>query len=393
MQLSVRQKEILTGLFGIVVFFGGFVSAELAFRLVQVGRFGFVGTIGDEAVEQQRPAKAAKKRQADKPPAAPVRREGFFVDEETELRRPYPGQTMGRVRINNLGFRGPDLPASKPVGTLRVAFLGSSTTYDAEVREGENWPEVAAKVLQGGLDGCKVDFINAGLPGYSTQHARKYWQSAVRDFDVDVVVALPGDMTTDLQVAAARAGYNKGQHIHQSWLARRSLLWEKIEKNAAIVRSQRSAFSSEGKFAPDLAALSDKFSTRLQDLLDALAKDPVYVAVPTISSHVRREMDRAAQVRAAGSALFYMPYVSIPTLLDAQDAYNVAIRAVVGRSGVQLIGDEDTIPADETHFVDSRHFAPRGSAVMGRRVGQALLGSPGFREFLQAHAPACKVRS
>lgn len=380
MTLTLRQKEVATGLFGILFFFGGFMTAELALRMAQYMRFG-----GQEV--------AAAPKAPSKPDGAKKNRQGgFYTDPDTGLRLPYPNQKLGQVRINNFGFRGPDLPAVKAADTFRLAFLGSSTTYDANVAESWNWPEQTAQQLARRVSGCRIDFVNAGLPGFSTEHMERYWRGVVRRFDADAVIVLPGDMTADIQEAARMTNHNTGQHIRKSWLARYSLLWEKIEKNAAVIKAQRLAYRENGKFQPDFQALGIDFGKRLSRLIETTRGDGMFTAVATISSHVRADMPREDQLEAADSALFFMPYISIPTLIRGQDAYNETIRTVVSGSGAFLVEIGNSIPPNRAHFVDSRHFDVAGSTLMARKVVDELLKSPQFRDTLQSHQSGCTIR-
>jgi lysophospholipase L1-like esterase len=376
MSLSLRQKEILTGLFCILVFVGGAATGEIALRLISLSKFGMTAELNEP--DQQQPEKSESGK--------------FYKDPETGLRLPYPNQQLGQVRINNLGFRGPDTLPQKPDGTLRLAFLGSSTTYDANVAEGKNWPHLTATQFPQQLTGCSTDFINAGLPGYSTNHMSKYWESKVSRYAIDVVVLLPGDMTNDIQTAAKLAGFS-GHSQQQSWLAKHSLLWQKIEKNIAIIQAQRAAYSSTGKFTPDIDALADVFEQRLNQAIDSLQAGDSYLVLPTISSRVRASMEKSEQVKAANSALFFMPYLSIPTLIEAQDRYNQVIRRVAKQRGIALIEGEDNIPADSQHFVDSRHFNTAGSQLMAKRIIKGLSASKSFAHFINERLPACQLAS
>lgn len=368
---NTRRNEIRTGLFGIILYFGGFLAGELGLRVLNEFRFGDTGLTGDIAVEPTPDGAAAN--------------HGFFKD-PAGLRRPYPSQQLGGVRINNFGFRGADIAEKKKGDVLRIAFLGSSTTYDADVAEGQTWPDQVIRSLHERLGACRFEMLNAGLPGFSTRNMETYWRTVVKDFSPDIVIALPGDMTPNVQVAAELAGFSLRQNLPESWLSRNSVLWSLITKNADVVRLQKSAFSENGKFQPDAGALVAAFSDNLGSLIEAvLSEEGVFLAVPTIASHVRRDMSPEEQVLAADSALYYMPFISIPTLLDLQERYNAEIRASVRNSDVLLLvdGDED-IPADSRHFVDSRHFSANGSAVMGKRVADALLSSNDFQRFIRA---------
>ena len=57
----------------------------------------------------------------------------YETDEKTGLRVLVPGARHAGVTINRQGFRGPDIPSAKPGGTLRLAFIGASTTFCAEI--------------------------------------------------------------------------------------------------------------------------------------------------------------------------------------------------------------------------------------------------------------------
>ena len=385
---SQRRNEILTGLFGIVFYFGGFLAAELGLRVLNSMRFGNLETLivpASELKERQHASETGE--------AVMKSRKGFYVMKKTGLRLPYPNQTLGFVKINNHGFRGPDLQKEKPTGFVRFAFLGSSTTYDAEVNDGMTWPEQVIANLRPAISGCEVDFINAGLPGFQIHKMGVYWNTVVREFDPDVMIVLPGDMTIDIQNAASAEGYDRQQFLKKNWLSEHSVIWEAIEKNMHVLKVQRTAFSEEEKFKPDYTELAKKFSHRLDNLIQSVLNQDVLLVVPTIASHIRREMPPEKQLIAADSALLFMPYVSIPTLIDLQEIYNQAIRDTVSRyKALLLVTGDEAIPPDNRHFTDSRHFTAQGSAVMGRRIANVLLASSQFHNHLKARG-GCTITS
>lgn len=89
----------------------------------------------------------------------------------TSLRRPKPGARRRGVVFDSRGFRNPELAVPKPSGTVRIAFLGSSTAFDTFVNGNEAtwrhrvWPE-----LSGHFPDVTLDYVNAGLPGHKTPH-------------------------------------------------------------------------------------------------------------------------------------------------------------------------------------------------------------------------------
>ncbi len=85
---------------------------------------------------------------------------------------PTPGQrsyTIDKpVLVNGLGFRSPDLPATKPAGDLRVLCLGDSQTFGNGVAQDQTYPARLEVLLRSALAGRRVDVINAGVQAYDT---------------------------------------------------------------------------------------------------------------------------------------------------------------------------------------------------------------------------------
>src|SRR6266545_4482886 len=203
--LSERQKELVTGflIFGIVV--GGWGVGEALLRFVQRGQFG-------TAADVERSAQ-------------------FYSDQQTSLRLPVPNSTQGKIHINSLGFRSPEIPVPKPPGTVRLAFLGSSTTYGPYVDNASTWPHLVTQAIQAAYPTCRVDYINAGVPGFSSPRILTYYRAYVSKLEPDIVVLLPTDTSGALNNLARRKHVHTGLPVQPSWFAQHSELWGKLEKN------------------------------------------------------------------------------------------------------------------------------------------------------------------
>jgi len=97
--------------------------------------------------------------------------EGLFrVDETTKLRVLVPGPNIGNATINAAGFRGPEIDVPKPPGRIRLAFLGASTTFCAEVsNDAAVWPNLVVERLRARFPEARFDFVNGGVPGYTVR--------------------------------------------------------------------------------------------------------------------------------------------------------------------------------------------------------------------------------
>jgi lysophospholipase L1-like esterase len=74
-------------------------------------------------------------------------------------KRPLPH----RVRINALGYRGPEITVTKPAGEFRILYVGDSGTFGDFVANEETLPAQLEARLAGQCTGVRV--INAGLGG------------------------------------------------------------------------------------------------------------------------------------------------------------------------------------------------------------------------------------
>jgi hypothetical protein len=366
--LSIRTREVLTGLAVPVVVLTLFLFGEAALRLTSTAKFGTTQSVEKTQV--------------------------FYRDATTGLNLPHPGADMGIVHFSEQGFRGADLAIKKPKSTLRLAFLGSSTTFDGGIAEEDTW---AAKTAQSLLStvpaGCNIEYLNAGLPAFGVQQMTLYFQHKIGMYQPDIAVILPGDVTNDNDKALREKGYLKQDIIAPSWLAKKSLLWEKIEKNLDVIAIQRQARLGQNFIDFDEEYHAELFARRLKNLVDSIKAKGTEPVLVTITGRIRKEQTAEEKLIAAQTALFYNPFTSIEDLLAGRSAYNRRIVQVAEQSQILLVQGENTIPADERHFQDSMHFTKIGSALQGSRVASGISSSAVFQRILRNIGGACKKRA
>jgi hypothetical protein len=172
---------------------------------------------------------------------------------------------------------------------------------------------------------------------------------------------------------ALAAGVISGRPEKTGWLGRQSLLWYLLEKNATVALRQHAASRPAGKLNLDADAVARGFEARLEGLVRAVQRTVPTVALVVFAPRLRRGQPAAERINAAATSAYYMPHLTIESMLDGFEAYNRAIRRVAERNGALLIETGDAIPPDATHYADSVHFTDAGSAALARRVGAALV--------------------
>jgi hypothetical protein len=364
LSLSERQKELVTGFLIIGIMVGGWGVGEALLRLVQRGQFGTAANVEGSAQ--------------------------FYRDPQTGLRLPVPNSTQGKIYINSLGFRSPEILVPKPQGTVRLAFLGSSTTYGPYVDNASTWPHLVTQAIQAAYPTCRVDYLNAGLPGFSSPRILTYYRAYVAKLEPDVVVWLPTDMSVALSNLARRKRVHTGLAVQPSWFARHSELWATIEKNVRVLKLQRAAFLPQGKLAFTYEELAAELRPGLEAIAAQVTQDQRLLAIVTVGEQLRAGQDRKEQQRAAGTALYIMPFMSIPGILKAEQYSNEIIAGIARASNAIFIDGHEQIPGTPAYYADARHFTPAGSLLMAALVSGVLLRTPAVRQLVEARQELCR---
>lgn len=309
-----------------------------------------------------------------------------------DLRVLLPDTRTRTISINSLGFRGPPLTQPKPPDKLRIAFLGASTTFCAEV-SGNNmtWPHLATEAIQNEYPDIVVDYVNASVPGYTVKSSLLNFRRRVAPLhpDVTIIYHATNDLSWETRSLALQQGlYEKRGRTENSWLAEHSQLWYLVVKNLSIKDVQKDASNASKRLEFSPSKLGESFREYLTQLVAEAKQVSEVVAVATFSHQIRPEQTPEQQLKAAGSALYYMPFMEPQGLMEAFERYNQIIVEVASDTGAVLIGGERMIPGDSEYFNDTVHFKDAGSRIMARRVSEALLKSREFPSLVAVKAAA-----
>ncbi|MSR62853.1 MAG: SGNH/GDSL hydrolase family protein [Planctomycetes bacterium] len=308
----------------------------------------------------------------------------FVDDPESGLRIPEPLSSVGPIKINSLGFRGPELKRPKPPARVRVAFLGGSTTFCAEASSfAATWPELVLAGLRADAPELEFDAVNCGAGGFTTAESRINLERRVAPLQPDVIVyyEATNDLTRDARKAAIAVGLYEARERDHARLGDWWLTYFLVEKNLRQYLEARGG--EEHKLNVEPRELSRGFEERLTELLTSAKQHALVVAIATFAVRMRPEQTAEVQRAAAASALFYMPFLDLPSLLADYAEYNRVIRGVAHALDVILIEGETSIPGDREHFADSVHLRDPGLRLQADRVLAGLLAAPAYRQLVE----------
>ncbi|MCX7827155.1 MAG: hypothetical protein N2689_16620, partial [Verrucomicrobiae bacterium] len=136
------------------------------------------------------------------------------------LYRAKPGQQTATYRINQFGFRGPEITAPKPPGCVRVLMLGGSAVWSVSAsRDNTTLPACLERELSARWPGTRVEVINGGYLGYVTFQELLLHQLHAAALQPDVVVTFDGFNDFYTALVLGRAGENDYYHWLRPGLA------------------------------------------------------------------------------------------------------------------------------------------------------------------------------
>jgi len=308
---------------------------------------------------------------------------------EVDLLVPRPNLSIrfanrSQIDIDSRGFRNPEVEHPKPPATVRLAFLGGSTTFCGQASSNEaTWPHRLTTLLRERLPDLAFDYLNAGVTGNGVAQSILSLEHRLAPLEPDVIVVYHAakDLAADTWDLALERGLV--EQPAESRLEEWSLLWMLIRKNQWAFASDRAGRSDERKLEVDPRALSRGFRSRLETLVrDAQAVADVVVLV-TFATKVRADQPLEVQLENLRQAFTFTPYLTPASVLEHYAEYNRVIEEVARETGAVLVADADAIPGDAEHFSDSVHFTERGYEAMARRVLEPLLSAPDFRALIE----------
>ena len=304
-----------------------------------------------------------------------VRDPMLTYDAASDLQVLIPGYEMKgaklNIKINSLGFRGDEIARQKPPGTFRIVCLGASTTFSASASSNDAiWTKRLQVKLQEAHPGMRIEVVNAAVDGYVADDNLKNL-ARVLPLEPDLVIYYEAnnEIVKDTKAIAIRDGLIAEDGGNRpGWIAaiaKASLLVDLVHKNLTILARSRDNDSPRLDRVPP--ELPDRFIGVLDQIRSRLAERGIPMVLSTFIVKYRRDQDRPTQIANADVAFYYMPWMSIDGMLDAVDVYNGAILAYAKRTGLPVVDDRTTIPADATHFIDCMHLADAGNEAMAQR--------------------------
>ena len=332
-RLTVRQKEILTGLCGLTLLLGLFAGSKIP---VDIEQLPFIGM---HLAEKQQQSFDRKMKNA------------FYTQPGTGLRLAIPGAKYFPVQFNSRGFRGPELDDPLDPDVIHIGYMGSSLTLDRFSTPDENsWPALTTQYLGQAFPGCQFTYQNAGIPGANSRKLVAMYKEVISGFKPDIVVVMTDDRKATLKELASQSGVRAGP-----------------EDALDFTRDE----------------LLSQYKQDLPHLLDTIKKSDAIPVLLSFSQVIRENQSSEEQSRLVQrGGLSRLPFMSVEKFLRSAKWYNEINQEVAAAKTVTYIDWHGAVPGTRQNFLDLRHFKPRGSARLAEVLAEKMKNSPLFTKEL-----------
>lgn len=264
------------------------------------------------------------------------------------------------LRVNAAGFRGGPLERAKPPEVLRVVGMGDSVTFGFGVAEDEVFIAGVAALVAPPLAPRRVEWINAGVPGFTSVQGLR---------DLERVLGLAPDVVTVLY------GWNDGWRTAAPDATRSpSRVLALIEHSRLITAARSGARSLAGLLGlerPEPRGLLprvpvDEFEATLLEIVErirAAGALPILVTPPAAFGPDRPPEE------------YFRHGWTVPReeLEPTRRRYADAMRRVAARAAVPLVDCAVLVPDDPALFLaDGYHPNADGHRLMAEQIAAVL---------------------
>ncbi len=304
------------------------------------------------------------------------------------------------IHVNKFGFRGEEIKLKKPRNTYRIAILGGSTVLNREVPFEKNAVRLLEKKLREEYPDKKIEVINAGKDGYSSEHSLIQYLFNVKDFSPDLVIMWQG--VNDLYLSCTPSDTEKGpfkrdyshafgalmrmasnyfrpqplmafrfvgldilsKHLRDNLYS--DLIIPYKEKALTLLAENYRMGGREYREVTNFPSLSTYYRN-LNSFIDAVKAD----GVPLILGNQANLYKKSVSVEEAKKLIFPNlvckeggKYYSMRSIKNGIEQFNRATQKAAEENGISFIDFDSKVPKNLEYFLDSVHYTEKGNVLI-----------------------------
>lgn len=280
-----------------------------------------------------------------------------------------------RVRINNLGFRGPDIEIEKG-NAYRIVALGESTTFGHTIAATDiPWPELLQQLILRRLQPDRpVQVINAGVPSYTIRLNAQRLAREILQLKPDMVISYHGYNGFMWLNPALPPAHGKGPPPYVD-RPLKMLADAEYRLKMMAYRRERTSPKAFASWVPgDL--METEYARAYEDLFQITQTNGIRLVLANYSMAVnsKSETDVVTFYRAV--------FPNVLSQIRANEVHSKLVEQIARlHPAIQLVNTHPGLDGEHEKFIDLVHFTGEGERHFAELMFRAL--EPALRQDLQ----------
>lgn len=271
-----------------------------------------------------------------------------------------------QIRINGLGFRGPEIAEAKGAA-YRIVALGESTTFGCTLYEHDlPWPRLLENIIRKQLCPARpVEVINAGVPAYDLRRNLKRLKAEVLPLKPDLIISYHG--VNGYKLLADSMPRPHGPPPPQ-FKPRPLRLLADSEYRLRMLAYRRNHMVSLNVSPPDLSKpFESEYAQAYRELIRIGRSNKIHIALANFSLAVngKSDLEVAEFYRKAAPSLHWA--------VKANSAHNFIVRELARQNeDVTFVNTRPGLDGHPEMFVDLGHMTQAGRKQIAENIFKAI---------------------
>lgn len=304
------------------------------------------------------------------------------------------------IHVNSHGFRGEEISMKKPSNTYRIVLLGGSSVLNREVAYEKNAARVLETMLRAKYPNKKIEVINAGKDGYTSEHSLIQYLFKIKDFRPDMIIMWHGvnDLYVSCTPSDTQYGSFKRDYSH-SFGAVANMTFEhfkpapvitiKIVMVDFLITALRDNLYSDIVHRIKnwyLDGFAQRYRSGSPEFIDYYDFPSGDVYKRNLMSFIKVAKEDNVKLLLGNQASLYKPnlnleetktvifpklvcrkhnkYYSLRSIRKGFEQFNAITERVAKENNIPFINLDATIPKNLSYFVDSVHYTEKGNKLI-----------------------------
>ncbi len=294
--------------------------------------------------------------------------------------------------LQNPPPRFDDVLKEKAAGTVRILFLGGSTTQWGKARDEDQYPTFVKKFLDERYPDTTIEVLNAGKEYYTTKHSLINYVTYCRRWEPDVVVIMHAINDVCRSFTPGRFGMGEYDELWSHYYgpamgAARPEPYEMVALRGFFARAAKRWYYAKRVKEMDYPLTRylslPAYEEHLSTLVELVKRDTPHVVLVLQPSIFKDEMPIEELRRLKFGKYFslvrhdyfHQEYPTGQSLRRAMKEIHAITRGIADEKNTWLADAESGVEKSLKYFVDDVHYTPEGARQVAVSVADTIVQS------------------